>query len=333
MKRSGLVLETGAGVEAADLSKGQAARLVIGQATFTEASQGADKKVGGGVGGVGYAKNMRFVAEGKRIGATRVNQRVLIFKNLSSMIPKPTDELPYTPYLSLAANPRCPVCQGTADVVLGQTDFISTNISVTQAGMRTPTAVASDGRVLAVADSDNNRVLIWNSIPSANGARADVVVGQPNFTSNSIPGGNVPTAKSMRGPSGLWIQNGKLYVADTQNHRILVFNSIPTANGAAADLVLGQPNLTTIVEPDLTKANTGTTASNMQSPVSVTSDGIRLFVSDLGHNRVMIWNTIPASNNAPADVIGGQPEINTAVSNYTSALCASTATDANNNPI
>ena len=61
----------------------------------------------------------------------------------------------------------------------------------------------------------------------------------------------------MRGPSGLWIQNGKLYVADTQNHRILIFNSIPTSNGAAADLVLGQPNLTTFVEPDLTKANTG----------------------------------------------------------------------------
>lgn len=332
MKSITLVLLTAAAVSAADFSTGQAARLVIGQATFTEASQGADQNLLGGVGGVAYANDMLFVADGNRIGATPVNQRVLIYKALSSKIPKPTDELPYTPYLSLAANPRCPVCQGTADVVLGQTDFVSTNISVTQAGMRTPTAVASDGRVLAVADSDNNRVLIWNSIPSANGAPADVVVGQSNFTSNSIPGGNVPTAKSMRGPSGLWIQNGKLYVADTQNHRILIFNSIPTANGAAADLVLGQPNLTTFVEPDLTKANTGTTASNMESPVSVTSDGVRLFVSDLGHNRVMIWNTIPTSNNAPADVIVGQPDINTAVSNYTSALCASTGTDTNNNP-
>ena len=188
--------------------------------------------------------------------------------------------------------------------------------------MRTPTAVASDGRVLAVADSDNNRVLIWNSIPSANGTPADVVVGQPNFTSSSIPG-NIPTAKSMRGPSGLWIQNGKLYVADTQNHRILIFNSIPTANGAAADLVLGQPNLTTFVEPDLTKANTGATASNMESPVSVTSDGIHLFVSDLGHNRVMIWNTIPNANNVPADVIVGQPDVNSSLSNNT-ALCPPT---------
>jgi len=68
---------------------------------------------------------------------------------------------------------------------------------------------------------------------------------------SSIPAGGIPTAKSMRGPQGVWIQNGKLFVADTQNHRVLIFNSIPTANGAAADLVLGQKSLTSFVEPDL----------------------------------------------------------------------------------
>ena len=311
MKSISLVLLAAAAASAADFSTGQAARLVIGQSTFTEGEQGAGQNLIGAVGGVAYAGDMLFVADGNRVGASPVNQRVLIFKNLSGNLPRPTDELFYYT--------RCPVCIGGADVVLGQPDFTSTNIGITQSTMRTPTAVASDGRVLAVADSDNNRVLIWNSIPSANGTPADVVVGQPNFTSNSIPG-NIPSAKSMRGPSGLWIQNGKLYVADTQNHRVLIFNSIPTSNGAAADLVLGQPNLTTFVEPDLTKANSGATASNLESPVSVTSDGIRLFVSDLGHNRVMIWNTIPNSNNVPADVIVGQPDVNSTLSNNT-ALC------------
>jgi uncharacterized protein (TIGR03437 family) len=311
MKSISLVLLAAAAASAADFSTGQAARLVIGQQTFTDAAQGADQNLLGGVGGVAYAADMLFVADGNRVGASPVNERVLIFKNLSSTLPRPTDEIFYAS--------RCPVCVGNADVVLGQPDFTSTNIGVSQSAMRTPTAVASDGHVLAVADSDNNRVLIWNTIPTSNGVPADVVVGQPNFTSNSIPG-NVPSAKSMRGPSGLWIQNGKLYVADTQNHRILIFNSIPTANGAAADLVLGQPNLTTFVEPDLTKANTGTTASNMESPVSVTSDGVHLFVADLGHNRVMIWNTIPNANNVPADVIVGQPDISSAASNNT-ALC------------
>ena len=45
--------------------------------------------------------------------------------------------------------------------------------------------------MIAVADTDNNRVLIWSTIPTSNGVPADVVVGQPDFTHNSIPGGNV----------------------------------------------------------------------------------------------------------------------------------------------
>jgi hypothetical protein len=45
--------------------------------------------------------------------------------------------------------------------------------------------VYTDGNKLFVADILNQRVLIFNSIPTSNGASADVVVGQPNFTSNS----------------------------------------------------------------------------------------------------------------------------------------------------
>ncbi len=44
----------------------------------------------------------------------------------------------------------------------------------------------------------------------------------------------------------------------------------------------------------------------MLSPTSVTSDGTRLFVTDLGYNRVLIWNTIPTTNQAPANVEIGQ---------------------------
>jgi hypothetical protein len=313
MKSSILVLLVAAAASAAEFVTGQAARAVIGQRTFTDDTQGADQNLVGGVGGVAIANNMLFVADANRVGAAPLNQRVLIFKNLSNFLPQPTDELAYTS--------SCPVCVGNADVVLGQPDFTTTNTNLSQSGLRTPSAVASDGTVIAVADSDNNRVLIWNQIPTANGVPADVVVGQSNFTTGSIPG-NVPSAKSMRGPSGVWIQNGKLYVADTQNHRIMIFNSIPKQNGAAADLVLGQPNLSTIVQPDLTKANIGPTAANMESPVSVTSDGIHLFVADLGHNRVMIWNSIPTTNNQPADVVVGQPDFSSDNSNNCLALCA-----------
>ena len=50
------------------------------------------------------------------------------------------------------------------------------------------------------------------------------------------------------------------------------------------------------MEPDLTKNSNDATPSSMSSPVSVTSDGVRLYVADLGHNRVLIWNSIPVAN-------------------------------------
>ena len=106
--------------------------------------------------------------------------------------------------------------------------------------MRNPSGVASDGHVVVVADTDNNRVLIWLSIPTQNGQAADVVVGQPNFTSGGINyggSGSTPSAKGVRSPQGVWIQDGRLYIADTMNNRVLVFNSIPRSNGATADLV------------------------------------------------------------------------------------------------
>src|SRR5437762_9198618 len=119
MKSIFLVLLAAAAAHAAEFSTGQAARLVIGQRTFTEGLQGADQNLVGGVSGVAYANDMLFVVDSNRIGAAPVNQRVLIYKNLSSALPKPTDELFYdTP---------CPVCLGRADVVLGQKDFTTTN--------------------------------------------------------------------------------------------------------------------------------------------------------------------------------------------------------------
>ena len=34
-----------------------------------------------------------------------------------------------------------------------------------------------------------------------------------------------------------------------------------------------------------------------------TPDGTRLIVTDLGYNRILIWNTIPTSNAQPADMV------------------------------
>jgi uncharacterized protein (TIGR03437 family) len=339
MKYLSVILLCAAAGSAADFTTGQAARLVIGQSTFTTQDANSSNTVLGAASGLAYAADTLFVADSNRVGASPSNNRVLLFQNLSGMLPNPTAQLDYTR--------KCPVCVGQATVVLGQPDFTTTtlNVTATASNVRTPTAVASDGVHLVVADTDHNRVLIWNRIPTSNDQPADVVVGQPNFGSTSLPG-NLPNAKAMRGPQGVWIQNGKLYVCDTQYNRVLIFNSIPTSNGAAADVVLGQPNMTTFVQPDLTQQKNDVTANSLLNPVSVSSDGQHLFVTDLGYNRVLVWNTIPTTNGQAADVAIGQPDLVSSVANngystvagdttqkQTAVLCTtSNGTDSNSNP-
>src|ERR1019366_7346393 len=308
MKCFSIFLFCAAAVCAADFTTGQAARLVIGQTTFTSQDSNSSDIILGGASGIAFAGDTLFVADSNRVGSSPNNHRVLLYQNLSGMLPRPTDQLAY--------NSKCPVCVGQATLVLGQPDFATPtgNPAPTSTTLRLPTAVVSDGVHLVVADTDNNRVLIWNPIPTSNNAPAAVVVGQPNFTSTSLPG-NIPNAKSMRGPQGAWIQNGRLYVADTQNNRVLIFNRIPTSNGAAADVVLGQPDFTTFVEPDLTQQKNNVAANQLLNPVAVSSDVFHVFVTDLGYNRVLIWNSIPTANGVPADVAVGQPDLVSSVAN------------------
>lgn len=337
---------------AADFITGQAARAIFGQQTFTAQDiqspcQGTNTYncqpptpyVLGAVGGVAYANDTLFLADSSRVSATPVLNRILIYTSISQSLPSPSQSisLPGPNFV------RCPLCIGTTDTALntktlgGGTanppDYVDYGISAT--AFRTPTAVATDGNILAVADTDNNRVLIWKSVaaltdPNAppNGLPADLVLGQADFTTVKPV---TVDAKSFRGPQGVWIQGTRLFVADTQNNRVMVWNNIPTSNGQAADYVLGVANFTTPPQPDLTKNLAPATASNMLSPVSVTSDGTRLFVTDLGQNRVMIWDSIPTQTNQPADIAIGQQNLTSAVDNNAfTGTPATSSTDTTN---
>ncbi len=283
---------------------GQAARLMIGQKNFTISDFGATNSLIGGPAGVALVNNTLWVVDANRMGATPDNNRVLRFD--VSNFPAPNQP----PYI---AGSTCGACRGVANLVLGQPDFSTSNSNLSQTGLRGPTAVASDGNVLVVADTDNNRVLIWLRLPTRNGQPADVVIGQPDFVSNGTS--TPPTQTSLRGPEGVWIWNGKLFVADTQDNRVLVYNRIPTANNAAADLVIGQPNFTSFVQPDLTQSQPLTAANNLQDPTWVSTDGTHLFISDFGQNRVLIFNQIPTTNGAAADVAIGQPDLVSSIDN------------------
>jgi uncharacterized protein (TIGR03437 family) len=307
---------------AADFLTGQAARMTIGQTTFTSQLFGNPSAYQvGGVDGLAYAANTLFVVDSNHIQILPINQRVLVFTNLSQLIPSPT--------APVTQGSRCPVCigdpsVGQASLVLGQPNFTTTpSPNLSQSGFRTPTGVASDGQILVVADTDNNRVLIWKTIPTANNQPADIVLGQKDFSTAQQP--PVLNSSSFRGPEGVWVQGTRLFVADTQNHRVMVWNSIPTANNQPADYVLGEPNFTTA--PPSTTSDLPPTANNLFSPVSVTSDGQRLFVTDLGHNRVLIWNSIPTQTAQAADVVVGQPTMTTEGDNNYAGTCVTNGTD------
>lgn len=304
----------------AQFSTGQAARLVIGQTNFTSGNYGATNTLLGAPSGIAYANGILWVADANRLGALPDNNRVLRFSDVATW-PSPTQD-------PSVIGSTCGVCRGQASLVLGQPDFVSSDSALTATGLRNPTGVATDGNILVVADTDNNRVLIWKSLPKSNAQPADVVVGQPDFTHNgtAVP----PTANSLRGPIGVWIAGGKLFIADTQDNRVLIYNKIPTTNNAAADVVVGQPTFTSFVQPDLTQATAATAANNMQTPISVTTDGTRMYVADLGQSRVLIFNSIPTTNGVSADVVVGQPDMVSSADNNSFRVTNPTPDSANN---
>ena len=144
-----------------------------------------------------------YVADSNRVAASPLDNRVLVFD--TTLIPGPYTELATD--TALYGQTSCFVCGTQASLVLGQNTFnpptwtpsgSSTpetayyngwNGTQDPAGSSTPenawfynaTAVASDGIRLAVADTDNNRVLIWTTIPTSNNQPPNLVVGQPNF--------------------------------------------------------------------------------------------------------------------------------------------------------
>lgn len=298
---------------------GQAARLVIGQKPFSAGEPGASESLLGALNGVAYGGNTLVVADSNRVGALPNNNRVLIYRDLASQVLGPYDEFPQN-------DTRCPACIGKATSVLGQPDFAKVDFprAVTQSTLNRPLGVAYNGRLLAVADTDNNRVLIWRSLPASNEAPADFVVGHADFTKNAAT--RALNSKTLRGPQGVWLDDSDgLWVADTQNSRVLYYGVV-TQNNPDAKLVLGQKDFNSDQQTSLAQVPV-VRADSMRNPVSVTTDGQRLYVADLGLSRVLIWNTIPTQNGKAADVVVGQPDMTEYLSNNVEKLCESNGTD------
>ena len=190
-----------------------------------------------------------------------------------------------------------------ADVVLGQPDFITANVSLdasTIFGSSYAVEVAADGRLLI---ADNRGILIWNTFPTVSGTPADVIIGQADFTSLETG----PDVNRFSGPGFFTISpDQKLIVSDILGNRVLIFNQIPTVNGASADVVLGQPDFFSS-DPDV-----GPDKMDFPSYPAVATDG-KLYIPDANNHRVLVFNSIPTVSGTPADAVLGQVDLNSNV--------------------
>lgn len=185
-----------------------------------------------------------------------------------------------------------------AHVIAGQPDYLNISPRCDERSLDAPHGVSLAQGKLVVADTGNNRILIWKFIPQVTGWWADLALGKNSPKDCGPDGYDGPYALSR--PEGVWTDGTRLLVADTGHNRVLVWNTFPIANNQPPDHVLGQP--------DLTSTTAATTATGMSEPNNVQSTGQQIFVTETGNNRVLIWNQFPTTNAAPADIVLGQPD-------------------------
>ena len=159
-----------------------------------------------------------------------------------------------------------------------------------------------DGR-LVVVDNNNHRVLIFDRLPEWVGQEVipSVVIGQTGLSSCE-PGAG---PSSLDRPTSAWTDGTRLIVADTGNHRVLIWDSLPSGVAAPAHHVIGQ---LTMAGDQPNAGQAFPSEYTLFSPASVdVSETGQLAVADTGNNRVLIWDRIPQANGQPANHVIGQP--------------------------
>jgi len=160
---------------------------------------------------------------------------------------------------------------GKADIVIGQLNMDTNGANTTPYNLWGPTDVFSDGKGLFIADRENHRVLIYDSIPDTSGASADYVVGHLDLYDGNL----LPISDStLCYPYSVFSDGNHLFIAD--KYRILIYNSIPQANNAKANIIISGEGSAS----DSTFSGAG----------DLYYDGKRLFLADYGYNRVLIFS-------------------------------------------
>jgi sugar lactone lactonase YvrE len=121
----------------------------------------------------------------------------------------------------------------------------------------------------------------------------------------------------------------RLYVADTNNSRVLGYRNVATfVNGGAADLVMGQPDFISGTDPDVACASPS--ASNLSGPIGVAVDATgNLYVADSNNSRVLEYSA-PFAGCGSFPCVGGSANVVFGQNgNFTTNNCNSGGASAN----
>lgn len=224
--------------------------------------------------------------------------------------------LPVLPLLVLiTAVPATPVIAAEEAVrELGQPDFKSfTPNRLDARGLYQPWGVAVDTsrspNGIWVLDANNNRVLGWRDVTAlVNGARADVVLGQPDAHTSTCNTGGISASSlcivespnfSFAYEPGVAVDpEGNVYVVDQRNVRILGYRR-PFDTDRVADVLIGQKRFDE-VEPF-------PTAGSLYNPHGLATDPQgNLYLGD--EIRVLEYDR-PFATDSAADRVFGQPSL------------------------
>ena len=243
----------------------EAARIVIGQGTFTSTGPALSSS------GLNQPYGLAFDGKGNMWVADTNNNRIVEYK--------------------------APFTQGEqASIVIGSPSFDKGVYPTTAGSLAAPYGLAFDksGDLWAV-DYYDNRILEYLP-PFKNFMNASLVIGQPDFTTNSdgdtSDRTNLPSAMAFDGRGNMW-------VTDSLNDRVLEFTA-PFSTDESASLVIGQKNFGVNYA--------GIANDSLNTPYGIIFDDKgNLWVTD-GNNARVLEYVPPFSDGMDASVVLGQQD-------------------------
>ncbi len=189
---------------------------------------------------------------------------------------------------------------------LADPDLLVTPLHADRTGFFAPRGawLGGAGEGLWVADSGHHRVLGWRGYVPEAGAPARVLLGQAGDHGEARNAGErLPAAQGLNLPVGICRAGDGLAVADSWNHRVLLWRAFPGEDRTPPDCVLGQPDLTAM---EINRGRSDPASDTLYWPYGVHWDGAHLYVCDAGNRRVLIWDGLPERDGQPADRVLGQ---------------------------